>query len=57
MINVFLKNWFYCKDQVRLIYSDCSELFILREVFERSFLTIISSNKFVILRDFKSYLC
>lgn len=57
MINVFLKNWFYCHDQVRLIYSDGSELFILRYVFEHSFLTIISSNKFVILRDFKSYLC
>lgn len=47
-----LKEWFDEGKKIRFVYKDGSELYISREIFNRSFGCIIQIPKSVVLNDF-----
>lgn len=49
-----LKEWFYEGNKIRLVYKDGSELYISREVFNRSFGCIITIPKSTVMKEFKT---
>lgn len=49
---VYLKEWNYDGDKVKLEYKDDSILFVKRSDFDRAFGCIVSASKDVIIRDF-----
>lgn len=52
MKNVFLKEWNYAGDKVRLAYEDGSEVFVAKTDFDRAFSCIVSAPKSNVVRDF-----
>lgn len=52
MKDVFLKEWNYAGDKVRLAYKDGSEVFVSKTDFDRAFGCIVSASKADVVRDF-----
>lgn len=49
---VYLKEWNYDGDKVKLEYKDNSIVYVKRSDFDRAFGCIVSASKDVIIRDF-----
>lgn len=49
---IYLADWNYDGDRVRLLYSDGDVIYVTKEDFERTTKTFIDKEKDIIVRDF-----
>ena len=52
MKDIFLKEWSYAGENIRLVYEDGSELFVSKVDFDRAFGCIVSASKSAVEKDF-----
>lgn len=49
---IYLANWNYDGDRVKLLYIDKSVLFVSKADFNRAFGAIVNADKYEVVRDF-----